>query len=249
MLKSKIAIVTGASSGIGRSIAIVFAREGAKVVVSGLDKKLATETGDLIKAQGGEAWVVQSDVCDPSACQDLVKATLMHFGRLDIACNCAGIGGPLALTADYSLEAWDSVIRTNLSGVFYGMQAQIAAMLANGCGSIINISSVLGVVGAARSPAYVAAKHGVIGLTQTAAWEYGTSGIRINAVGPGYIETALEKAMIDNPGVHESLLSAHALCRLGKPVEVAELVAWLASDKASFVTGAFYPVDGGYLAK
>jgi NAD(P)-dependent dehydrogenase (short-subunit alcohol dehydrogenase family) len=249
MLKSKIAIVTGSSSGIGRSIALVFARERAKVVVCGLDFKLAKETGDLIKAQGGEALVVQSDVCDPTACQNLVKTTIEHYGRLDIACNCAGIGGPLALTADYSLEAWDKVIKTNLSGVFYGMQAQIAAMLANGSGSIINIASVLGIVGAARSPAYVAAKHGVIGLTQTAAWEYGTSGLRINCVGPGYIETALEKAMIVSKDIHEKLIGAHALGRLGKVIEVAELVAWLASDKASFVTGAFYAVDGGYLAK
>jgi NAD(P)-dependent dehydrogenase (short-subunit alcohol dehydrogenase family) len=184
----------------------------------------------------------------PADSQALVSAAIGFYGRLDIACNNAGIGGPMALTADYPLEGWEKVLKINLSGVFFGMQAQLVAMLKNGGGSIINLASVLGCVGSARSPAYTAAKHGVIGLTQTAAWEYGTKGIRINAVGPGFIHTPMVHKLEADPATNKALIAAHALGRLGRPEEVAELITWLASDRASFATGGFYPVDGGYLA-
>lgn len=248
MLKAKVALVTGASSGIGRATALIFAREGARVIVSDVDTVQGEATADMVRAAGGEAKFVQADVGKPTDAKALVDAAVSLYGKLDIACNNAGIGGPVALTADYPLEGWDKVLNINLSGVFFGMQAQIAAMLKSGGGSIVNMASVLGAVGGPRSPAYTAAKHGVIGLTQTAAWEYGAHGIRINAVGPGFIHTPMVKSLEADSATNAALIAAHALGRLGRPEEVAELVTWLASDRASFATGGFYPVDGGYLA-
>jgi NAD(P)-dependent dehydrogenase (short-subunit alcohol dehydrogenase family) len=171
------------------------------------------------------------------------------FGRLDIACNNAGIGGPQAPTADYPLDGWAQVIGINLSGVFYGMKYQLPAMLKNGGGAIVNMASILGAVGFAGAPAYTAAKHGVVGLTQAAALEYSAQGVRINAVGPGFIHTPMISALEDNQAVNDMLVAAHPIGRLGRAEEVAELVLWLSSDKASFVTGSYYPVDGGYLAR
>lgn len=182
-------------------------------------------------------------------CEALVNATVAHYGRLDVACNNAGIGGPSAPTADYPLDGWAQVININLSGVFYGMKYQIAAMLKNGGGSIVNMASILGAVAFANSPAYSAAKHGVLGLTQAAALEYSAQGVRVNSVGPGFIHTPMISGLEADDGVRAFLVGAHPIGRLGKATEVAELVAWLSSDRASFVTGAYYPVDGGYLAR
>jgi NAD(P)-dependent dehydrogenase (short-subunit alcohol dehydrogenase family) len=249
MLKDKVMLVTGASAGIGRAVALVCAREGAKLVLSDLNVITGEETAALVRKQGAEAIFVVADVGKSEDSKMLVDKAIGQFGRLDLACNNAGIGGVSAATADYPLEAWDSVIQINLSGVFYGMQQQIKAMLKNGGGVIINIASVLGAVALARSPAYTAAKHGVVGLTQAAAIEYGAQNIRINAVGPGFIRTAMTSGLEKNEDALTMLVAAHPIGRLGKAEEVAELVAWLASDKASFVTGAYYPVDGGYLAR
>lgn len=249
MLKNKIVLVTGASSGIGRAVALVCAREGAKLVVSDVQANAGEETAAMVRALGADAFFVPSDVGKPEDHKALVDRTVAIFGRLDVACNNAGIGGPSAATADYPIDGWAQVININLSGVFYGMQQQIAAMLKTGGGSIVNIASVLGAVAFANSPAYTAAKHGVVGLTQAAALEYGTQNIRINAVGPGFIHTPMISELEKNSAVNDMLVAAHPIGRLGRAEEVAELVAWLASDRASFVTAAYYPVDGGYLAR
>jgi NAD(P)-dependent dehydrogenase (short-subunit alcohol dehydrogenase family) len=201
-----------------------------------------------IEQEGGVAGALEADVADPESVDHMMQATLERFGALDIGVNNAGIGGDHAVTGDYPLDSWRSVMSVNLDGVFYCTRAEIAAMRANGGGSIVNMASVLGAVGWPESVAYVAAKHGVVGLTKSAAIEHAAEGIRVNAVGPGFINTPLIAEDLDDGSI-ALLADLHPQGRIGEPQEVAELVAWLASDAASFATGTYYPIDGGYLAR
>lgn len=247
-LENRTAIVTGAGSGIGRAIALLYATEGANVVVSDIDEKGGSETLAGIKEKGGKAIFVKTDTSKPEDNKKLVEETIAAFGSLHIAVNNAGIGGPISPVGDYPVDGWDKVISINLSGVFYGMRYQLPAILAAGGGSIVNMASILGKVGTKGSAAYTAAKHGVVGLTEAAALEYADKKIRINSIGPGYIVTPLLTKTLDDATM-KVLAGMHPMGRLGAAEEVAELALWLNSDKASFVTGAYYPVDGGYLAQ
>jgi NAD(P)-dependent dehydrogenase (short-subunit alcohol dehydrogenase family) len=248
-LDGKVGLVTGATSGIGRETAVLFAKAGAKVVVSGRRDLEGNETVDLIRAAGGDGLFVKTDVSQASEVEVLVQKAVEKFGRLDVAFNNAGIEGVWVPIVRQSEEDWDRTIAINLKGVWLCLKYEIRQMLKQGSGgAIVNMASVTGLVGGGGAAAYSASKHGVIGLTKSAALETARKGIRINAVCPGVIETAMEQRLFGAPAVHKSVVGLHPIGRLGKPAEIAEAVIWMCSDRASFMTGQSLVLDGGFLA-
>lgn len=244
MVQDKVALITGSGSGIGRATAIKFAEEGASVAVTDFNVEGGEETVQLIAEAGGRAIFIGANVAEPEDVKALVEKTVDAYGRLDCACNVAGIDGTPSSAEETPLETFDRTIAINQRGVFLCMQAEVEQMLKNGGGAIANVASVAGILGFPSQP-YVASKHAVVGLTRAAALEYSKLGIRTNAVCPGVISTP----MIQNgppAEIVEMMVSAHPIGRMGEPEEVAELLLWLCSDRASFVTGSIIPVDGGY---
>ena len=250
LVAGKIALVTGGSSGIGRASSLAFAREGAKVVVSDVSAEAGQETVQLIQNAGGEASFVAADVSKAAEVEALIATCVDTYGRLDCAHNNAGIEGPGAPTAEYSEEGWDQVIAINLTGVWLCLKYEIPEMLKHGGGAIVNTSSAAGLLGFRGGSAYVASKHGVVGLTKTAALEYAKSGVRVNAVCPGAIDTPMMGRITGHkPQRAERMAASEPVGRMGSPEEIAEAVVWLCSDAASFVTGHAMSVDGGLVAQ
>jgi NAD(P)-dependent dehydrogenase (short-subunit alcohol dehydrogenase family) len=248
-LEGKVGLVTGGTSGIGRDTAVLFAKAGAKVVVAGRRELEGNETIELVRDAGGEGLFVRADVSKAVEVEALVQSAVEKFGRLDIAFNNAGIEGVWKPIVRQSEEDWDQTIAINLKGVWLCLKHEMRQMLKQGGGgAIVNMASVNGLIGAAGAAAYSASKHGVIGLTKTAALENAKSGIRINAVCPGFTETPMADRVFSVPQVHKYVLSCHPIGRLAKSPEIAEAVVWMCSDRASFMTGQSLVIDGGFLA-
>lgn len=248
-LHNKVALITGGTSGIGRDTAVLFAKEGAKVVFSGRRELEGNETLKLVRAEGGEGLFVKSDASKSADIESLVQKTVDTYSRLDVAFNNAGVEGKWVPLIDQTEENWDQVHNINLKGVWLSMKYEIRQMLKQGGGgAVVNMSSVAGLIGAAGAGVYVASKHGVLGLTKSAALEYAPHGIRVNAVCPAVIETPMAERAFADPAVSKRMASLHPLGRFGKPMEVAEAVLWLCSDKSSFTTGQCIGVDGGLLS-
>ncbi|ETX02393.1 SDR family oxidoreductase [Candidatus Entotheonella palauensis] len=254
-LQDKVALITGGASGIGRATALTCAREGAKLVIADMNEDGGQQTVHMITENGGEAIFERVDVTQAAETEAMISKAVATYGRLDCAFNNAGIsgagiGGDLrTLTADYPDERWHRIIAINLTGVWLCMKYELQQMVTQGGGAIVNTASVAGLVGLPYASAYVASKHGVVGLTKTAALEYAKQGIRVNCVCPGYIETPMTAAGMSDPGRMAHMIASEPIGRMGKPEEIAETVAWLCSDAASFVTGHTMTVDGGYAAQ
>lgn len=243
----KTALITGSASGIGLATARRVGRGGANVVIADYNAEGAEKAAAELKSEGIKAAAVTVDVTRPASVEAAVQFAVDTFGGLDLAVNNAGIGGESAPTGAYDIDVYDRVVRTNLDGVFYSMRYELPVLEAAGAGAVVNVASILGSVGFAGSPAYVAAKHGVVGLTKTAAAEYAAKGVRVNAVGPGFIETPLLQTM--DQEAYDALVSLHPAGRLGHSEEVAELIVFLLSERASFIHGSYHLVDGAYTAR
>jgi NAD(P)-dependent dehydrogenase (short-subunit alcohol dehydrogenase family) len=249
-MESKVGLVTGGGSGIGRATALAFVRKGAKVVVADVAVNDGEETVRLIKESGGNAIFLKCDISKAAEVEAMVNKAVGTYGRLDYAFNNAGILGIMSAIVDYPEEIWNKVLSTNLTGVWLCMKYEIPQMLRQGGGAIVNTASVQGFVGGPGFSAYNASKHGVIGITKTVALEYAKAGIRVNAVCPGVIETPMnERIESEHPEMRSLLLERHPVGRFGMPNEVAEAVVWLCSEAASFVTGHALVIDGGFIAQ
>ncbi len=248
-LEGKVGLVTGGTSGIGREAAVLFAKAGVKIAVAGRREREGEKTIELIHAAGGEGLFVKTDVSKASEVEALVQTVVERFGRLDLAFNNAGVEGVWAPLTQLTEEDFDRTINVNLKGVWLCLKYEIQQMLKQGAGgAIVNMASIMGLVGAAGSSVYSASKHGVIGLTQSAALENAKRKVRVNAVCPGFIETEMADRTLRVPTVHKYVLSCHPIGRLGNPTEIAEAVVWMCSDHASFMTGQTMVLDGGFLA-
>ena len=244
--EDKVALVTGGNSGIGRATSLAFARDGARVVIAARREELGQAVVREIKKEGGEALFIKTDVTNPTAVENLFKGIIDRFGKLDLAFNNAGVGGPLNRLAKQTMETWDLVINTNLRGVWLCLKQEIQQMLKQGGGAIVNTASTAGISGSPGSAIYSASKHGVMGLTKSAAADYATKNIRINAVCPGPIMTPmLEEGFTERPAMKEAYLATVPMGRFGKPEEIASAVLWLCSNEASYMTGYSITVGGG----